>query len=258
MEQLLSAVIITKDEATRIAATVKALQWCNEIVVVDSGSRDDTVTICKQLGCQVHHHDFENYGRQKHYAVSLAKNNWVLVVDADEIVTPELAAEITRLLRTGKPAHNGYKIKISLVFLGRLLRFGGEYNMSHTRLFNKQYGQYNSEEVHEDVIVEGPTPLLQHRMLHYSYENLHDYFEKFNRYTTLAAEQMKHKKAKSRFLIYIKFPVTFIQVYFFKGLVLDGYPGFIWALLGSLYPVVKYAKQRELIKSHYGYAQGSK
>ena len=245
MKQLLSAVIITKNEATRIAATVKALQWCDEIIVVDSGSTDGTVDICRQLGCQVHDHAFENYGKQKHYAVSLAKNDWVLVVDADEIVTPELATEISTLLSNGKLPHNGYKIKISLVFLGRLLRFGGEYNMAHTRLFNKQYGQYNNDEVHEDVVLKGDSPVLQNRMLHYSYENLHDYFEKFNRYTTLAAQQMKNRKPKSAFFMYIKFPATFIQVYFFKGLILDGYPGFIWALLGSLYPVVKYAKHRE-------------
>lgn len=248
MKQLLSAVIITKNEATRIAATVKALQWCDEIIVVDSGSTDETVDICRQLGCTVQYHAFENYGKQKYYAVSLAKNDWVLVVDADEIVTTELANEITALLGKGKPSHNGYKIKISLVFLGRLLRFGGEYNMAHTRLFNKQYGQYNSNEVHEDVVLQGDTPVLKNRMLHYSYENLHDYFEKFNRYTTLAAAQMKNRKPKSLFFMYIKFPVTFIQVYFFKGLIFDGYPGFIWALLGSLYPVVKYAKQRELKK----------
>ena len=246
MQQLLSAVIITKNEEKRIAATVKALQWCDEIVVVDSGSIDNTVDICKQLGCTVYHHTFENYGKQKHYAVSLTKNNWVLVVDADEIVTPELAAEIKQILSADTPPYHGYKIKISLVFMGRLLRFGGEYNMSHLRFFNKQHGQYNSDKVHEDVVLDGESPVLKNRMLHYSYENLHDYFEKFNRYTTLAAEKMNNKKPKSKLYIFLKFPVTFLQTYFLKGLILDGYPGFMWALLGSFYPVIKYAKQREL------------
>jgi glycosyltransferase involved in cell wall biosynthesis len=248
MKQPLSAVIITKNEEKRIAATIKALQWCNEIVVVDSGSTDNTVNICKELGCQVYYHEFENYGRQKHYAVSLAKNSWVLVVDADEIVTPALAEEIRQILNEEKIQYKGYKIKISLIFLGKLLRFGGEYNMSHLRFFNKLHGQYNNDEVHEDVVVEGASPVLKNRMLHYSYESLHDYFEKFNNYTTLAAEKMRHKKPKSKLYIFFKFPVTFLQVYFLKGLILDGYAGFMWAMLGSFYPVVKYAKHKELKK----------
>lgn len=248
MKQPLSAVIITKNEEKRIAATIKALQWCDEIVVVDSGSTDNTVDTCKQLGCHVYHHEFENYGKQKYYAVSLATNNWVLVVDADEIVTPGLAEEIKQILNAGAAPYNGYKIKISLVFLGRLLRFGGEYNMSHLRFFNKQHGQYNNDEVHEEVLVQGESPVLKNRMLHYSYESLHDYFEKFNSYTTLAAEKMRHKKPKSKLYIFFKFPVTFLQTYFLKGLIFDGYPGFMWAMLGSFYPVVKYAKHRELKK----------
>jgi glycosyltransferase involved in cell wall biosynthesis len=245
MQHPVTAVIITKNEAKRIRATLEALQWCNEIVVVDSGSTDTTTAICRQMNAKVYEHPFENYGKQKQYAVSLATNNWVLVVDADEIVTPQLATEIQQLL-SHTPACNGYKIKISLVFMGRLLRFGGEYNMAHLRLFNKQYGQYNTDDVHEDVILQGNSAVLKNRMLHYSYENLHDYFEKFNRYTTLAAQKMAHKKPKSKLYIFIKFPLTFLQAYFFKGLILDGYPGFIWALLGSIYPVVKYAKHREL------------
>jgi glycosyltransferase involved in cell wall biosynthesis len=246
MPQSLSAVIITKNEEKRIAATVKALQWCNEIVVVDSGSTDNTVDICKQLGCVVYHHAFENYGKQKNYAVSLAKNNWVLVVDADEIITAELAEEIKQILNSDAVPYHGYKIKISLVFLGRLLRFGGEYNMNHLRFFNKQHGQYNSDDVHEDVVIDGKSPVLKNRMLHYSYENLHDYFEKFNQYTSLAAEKMKGKKPKSKLYLFLKFPLTFLQTYFLKGLIFDGYPGFMWAMLGSFYPLVKYAKHREI------------
>lgn len=246
MQQPLSAVIITKNEEKRIAATVRALQWCNEVLVVDSGSTDSTVTLCKAMGCRVIYHPFETYGKQKQQAVTLAQHDWVLVVDADEIVTPGLAAEIQDILNRESLPYNGYRIKISLVFLGRLLRFGGEYNMSHLRFFNKQYGRYNSDEVHEDVILEGKAPLLKNRMLHYSYENLEDYFDKFNRYTSLAAEKMKNKKPKRKVFLFLKFPITFLQVYIFKGLIFDGYAGFMWAMLGSFYPLVKYAKHREM------------
>jgi len=83
-------------------------------------------------------------------------------------------------------------------------------------------------------------------MLHYSYENLEDYFDKFNRYTSLAAEKMKNKKPKSKVFLFLKFPITFLQVYIFKGLIFDGYAGFMWAMLGSFYPLVKYAKHREM------------
>lgn len=246
MKYPVSAVLITKNEEKRIGATLDALQWCEEIIVVDSGSTDNTVAICKEKGCTVSYHAFENFGKQKQYAVSLAKNNWVLAVDADEVLTPGLSREIQQKLFEQKLPYKGYKVKMYHVFMGRPLRFGGESNKTYLRLFDKTAGQFNDESLHEQVIVQGDVSVLQHRIMHYSYENLQDYFTKFNQYTSAAAEKMAHKKAKPKWYIGIKFFITFLHLYIIRGLILDGYNGFVWAMLSSFYPFVKYAKHREL------------
>ena len=243
----LSAVITTFNSADLIEGTLAALDWCDEIVVVDSGSTDGTVDICRRHRCRVIHHDFSGYGRQKHFAVGCAMHDWVLVVDSDEIVTDELRDEIRALLDGAGPAERGFEFPISLVFLGRLLRFGGEYNKLHLRLFDRKSGNYNFDAVHEHVDVNGPVGRLRGRMLHYSYRNLAQYFEKFNRYTSTAAEELRRRGRKtSAWYIAARLPLLFMHLYFMRGLVLDGYPGFVWALLSALSPAVKHMKLHEM------------
>lgn len=246
MKYPVSAVLITKNEEKRIGATLDALQWCDEIIVVDSGSIDTTVAICTAKGCKVTHHPFENFGKQKQLAVSLAKNNWVLAVDADEMLTPALSKEIPEKLFSQNNPYKGYKIKMSHVFMGKVLRFGGESNKTYLRLFDKTAGQFNDKAVHEEVILTGETAVLKNRIMHYSYEDLQDYFTKFNQYTSMAANKLADKKPKATWYIGIKFFITFFQLYFIRGLILDGYNGFVWAMVSSFYPFIKYAKHREL------------
>ena len=258
----LSAVVTTFNSADVLEPTLAALGWCDEIVVVDSGSTDGTQEICRRYGCRVIHHDFAGYGRQKHFAVGCAKHDWVFVVDSDEVVTGELREEIRGLLSgdeasagdvagnnsSGKrPAEVGFEMPISLVFLGRLLRFGGEYGKLHLRLFDRRAGNYNFDEVHEHVDVRGRVGTLRGRMLHYSYRNLAQYFDKFNRYTSSAAQELFQRGRKtSAAYIVLRLPFTFLHLYLVRGLVLDGYPGFVWALLSALSPTVKHMKLHEL------------
>lgn len=244
---LLSAVVTTFNSAATLEPTLASLTWCDEIVVVDSGSSDATLEICRRYGCRVIHHPFAGYGRQKHFAVGCARNDWVFVVDSDEVITDELRDEIQSLLAGGQPDAVGYEMAISLVFLGRLLRFGGEYGKLHLRLWDRRAGNYNFDEVHEHVDVDGRVATLRGRMLHYSYADLGKYFEKFNRYTSSAAREMCQRgRRTSPWYIAVQFPFRFVHLYLVRGLVFDGYPGFAWALLSALSPTVKHMKLHEL------------
>lgn len=242
-----SAVLITRNADRLLGEVLTALAWCDEILVVDSGSSDRTLEIAKAHDARTLHHGFEGYGPQKAWAVTQATHDWVLVVDADEIVTPELAREIESRLERDAAAHAGYEIPISLVFLGRLMRHGGEYRMPHLRLYDRRRGNYNQNRVHERVELDGPVGRLEQHILHDSYGSIEAYFNKFNDYTTAGARDLKARgKTASVATVVLRFPLTFIRQYFLRGHILNGYPGFVWSLFSAMYPAVKYAKLREL------------
>jgi len=245
----ISAVIITFNEGASIERTLRSLDFCDEIVAVDSGSSDDTVSICEKKGCKTHFRKFDGYGPQKRFAVELAVNDWVLAVDADEVVTPELRKELLALFSGGNPEVQGFYLPISLVFLGRVIRFGGEFKKPHLRLFNKKFGNFNANAVHEGVKLSGATAVCKNHIVHYSYRSIHHYFEKFNAYTTVTAKSLHAKNRKGAAIHSIlRLPVTFIKIYVLKGCFLDGYPGFVWSLFSSMYPAVKFIKLYELLQ----------
>ena len=216
-------------------------------MVVDSGSSDKTAEICRQFGCRVVERAFDGFGPQKHFAVSLARHDWVLVVDTDEVVTPELQRQIRRRLETDGEQYAGFEIPISLVFMGRVLRFGGQFGKRHLRLFDRRAGNFNLADVHEHVVLQGRVGVLDGHIWHASYRDVEHYFDKFNRYTSLAARQAHGRsRPASRWYIAWRFPLTFLHLYLARGLLLDGYPGFVWALFSALYPTVKYIKLAEL------------
>lgn len=242
-----SAVMITLNSERLLPRILDALLWCDEIVIVDSGSADQTLTIAHERGVRVIHRDFDGFGTQKGFAVAQAKNDWVLVVDADELITSELREEIRQ--RVGhEPGVVGYEVPISLIFLGRLMSHGGEFKMPHLRLFNRAYGTYNANRVHEDVELTGGRVLtLQHHMLHDSYGSLHEYFEKMNRYTTAGAHDLNGRgRRASQWPVIGRLPLTFLKEYLLKLNFMNGYPGFVWSLFSAFYPVMKYAKLHEM------------
>jgi glycosyltransferase involved in cell wall biosynthesis len=244
----LSVVIITLNaERTLRKALESVVEWVDEVIVVDSGSIDATLAIASDYNCRVTYRKFNGFGPQKQYAVDQATNDWVLVLDADEIVTEQLANEMAALFISGEPVHAGYTLPRNLIFLGRVLLHSGQNRQPVLRLFNRHHGYMTPVHVHESVHVEGSIGQLSGVLIHYSYGSLHDYVLKMNHYTTLSAEEMalRHKKANIP-LQGLRFLFTFLKIFFFKGGILDGYPGFVWALLSAVYPVIKYSKLQEL------------
>jgi glycosyltransferase involved in cell wall biosynthesis len=241
-----SAVIITLDAERLLEDVLGAVAWCDEIVVVDSGSTDATLEIARRHGCRVSHRDFDGFGPQKAHAVALARNDWVLAIDADEVVTPELAAEMQAAVRdsaSGRTSHAGFSVPRTLVFLGRVMRHSRE---RYLCLFDRRRGGFSPNLVHSGVVVDGSIGELRHRLMHDSYAGLHDYFTKFNAYTTKGAEELVGRKSPGAATVVLRFPATFLKEYLVRLNIAHGYQGFLWSLFSAMVPVVKYAKLREM------------
>ncbi len=245
----LTAVLITYNEADRLEACLQSLWFCQAIVVVDSGSTDGTQALAAQAGAKVLQRPFDGFGPQKAWAVAQAQTDWVLCLDADERVTPALASAIGKAFEASLPKVAGFRLRRRFFFLGQELKHGGETRQGYIRLFDKRRGNYNQARVHEQVELDEAGPLLEGYLLHESYRNLQDYLERFNRYTTAGAQALYEKgKPAPWYQIYLRFPFNFLRLLLGKGLLLDGYAGWVWAFLSSVYPVVKYAKLRELYR----------
>ncbi|MES2618338.1 MAG: glycosyltransferase family 2 protein [Bacteroidota bacterium] len=242
----ISVIIIAKNEAHNLKRSLPRLSWCNDIVLIDDNSTDHTIAVAESFGCKVFSRTFDGFGTQKQFAVGKAQNQWVLNIDADEVLTDEVIKEITTLnLET--TTYAGYEIPIRHVFLDRVFKYGKESRFYHLRLFNQQKGNFNSALVHEKVELTGSVAKLENVVLHYSYRDLNHYFEKLNRYTSIGAEKL-FQQGKSRNLVLTigAFPIYFWKHYFVYGNVLNGKEGFIWSYLNALYHVVKYLKLGEL------------
>jgi glycosyltransferase involved in cell wall biosynthesis len=244
----ISAVIITLNSERTLSKVLESINgWADEIVVVDSGSTDSTLHIANKFNCTIFHRDFDGYGPQKNFAIDKAKNDWVFSLDSDEVLTHELKKEINQVLNQNPPDVTGFLVPLTLYFLGKPMRFGKENKMPILRLFNKKYGNFSNNMVHENIELKGKIRKLKHQFIHYSYADLEDYLTKFNKYTTLAAKELNKKnKHASVFKIILRLPFSFLKEYFFNFNFLNGYRGFIWAVFSAFYPMVKYAKLREI------------
>jgi glycosyltransferase involved in cell wall biosynthesis len=244
----LSIVIITLDEAHDLPRCLDSVAWADEIVVVDSGSTDGTQALCHERpGVRLIEQTFLGFGPQKRFAVAQASHDWVLNLDADEAVTPELADEIRSFLAGDLAGVAGATLSRRMVFLGRVFRHGRDSRHRVLRLFDRRRGNFDEAPVHERVEVNGATKPLGGILLHYSYRDLSDYFDKFNRYTSLTAARMhaRGRKVGAAELV-LRPPWAFVHYYLFRGNWLNGLPGFVYSLLSSLYKTVKYLKLYEL------------
>jgi glycosyltransferase involved in cell wall biosynthesis len=229
----LSAYIIVKNEARDIPACLESLKGlADQVIVVDDESTDNTAQLCRQWGAKVFSRKLDGFASQKQYALDQCTGEWVLSIDADERVTPELAREIKSII-TQNAAADGYIISRKMYFLGHRLRFGGVGNGRVLRFFRREKGRYLPLEIHEQVTVIGATRRLRASLDHFSYATLEDYLEKIPSYTTRAARQ--RWDAGKRFSVLQHFRPAwelFIRVVV-KGAWLDGQAGLIYAALSA-------------------------
>jgi len=244
----LSVTVITKNEAADIGDALASVAWADEIVVVDSHSTDDTVAIARRYTDRVIARDWPGYGNQKNYAASIASNDWILSLDADERVTPELAAEIRRVL-AGSPAESGFRIPRVTWHLGRWIRTTDWYPDPQLRLYDRRSAEWTGRLVHESVKARGAVGRLHAELLHYAYRDIADHLETIDRYTTYAACQM-FEEGRRAGLIQIAGhpPLAFLRNYIARGGVRDGAVGLIISALNSYYVFLKFAKLWELEK----------
>jgi glycosyltransferase involved in cell wall biosynthesis len=241
-----SAVIITHNESLNLRRTLSQLYWCDEIVIVDSYSTDDTDEIARKFKCRFIQREFRGFGNQKSYAISLCKNEWILCIDADEFLTDELREEIRiELQNTGDT--EAYSFPSNLVFRKQRFRYGRESRRQVVKLFKRHAGHMSHDRVHERIEVTGKIKKLRNLMLHYSYRDITQFFTKFDLYTAWCAEKyLFESKRKSRPLIAISVPYYFFKYLLADRNFLNGMNGFYWSALMAFYHFVKYIKLEDL------------
>jgi len=224
---MISVIIITKNEAHSIEACLKSIIWANEVIVVDSASDDETISICKKYGAKVFQNDWQGFGKQKNYALSKATGDWVLSIDADERVTPELEQEIRNTISSPQTTI-AWEIPRLSSLCGRYIQHCGWRPDRVTRLFKREYANFSDEIVHEKLIANGKVGTLRNHLLHESIESLDEMLSKMNQYTSAGALILFEKNQKTSLTkAILKAFWAFFRCYFLRAGFLDGREGFI-------------------------------
>lgn len=243
----ISVCVISFNEEKNIEECLKSVTWADEIILVDSYSTDRTVELAKQYTSIIMPKVWSGYSDAKNYALQNASNEWILSLDADERVTQELREEIIEVINEGSRRYTGYKIARRAYFLGKWIKHCGWYPGYVVRLFRKDAGNFSKSRVHEKLDVTGEIATLKHDLLHFTDDNLLHYFNKFNKYTSLAADDLEEKGTPFRvWYLVIKPTYTFFKMFILRRGFLDGLHGFILSILSSAYVFTKYAKLWEL------------
>ena len=238
--------IITLDEAAHIADAIDSAAWADEIIVVDSGSVDDTLAIARARGARTETRTWTGYVDQKNFAASLATHDWIFSLDADERIPPALAAEVRSVL-SAEPARGGYRVPRVTFHLGRWIRSTDFYPDFQTRLYDRRKARWQGRYVHESVAVDGEPGQLTNELLHYSYRDLSDHLDRINAYTTLAARQMYEsgRRAHATDLL-LHPPAAFLRNYVLRRGFLDGTAGLTLSMVNAYSVLLKFAKLWEL------------
>lgn len=247
MHQPFSLVIITKNAAGQLADCIRSVPGAAEVVVVDSGSDDGTPEIAASLGARVLHQDWLGYGPQKRFATLQASHDWVLSLDADERLTPELHENILRVLATPQAA--AYALPRCNRFMGRWLRHGEGYPDWCVRLYDRRRANWSDDLVHEKLIAHGPVEKLSGDLLHESEQGLARYLEKQNDYSDIQAIKLFNTGKKTSTIKMFFSPVfRFFKFYIFRLGILDGKAGLVHIAIGSFTSFLKYAKLAEMTR----------
>ena len=245
----LSSILVVKDEEKNIKKCLDSLSKCIDdiVILVDSNSKDKTLQIVESYE-NVNHEviTWMGYAETKKYALSKTKNDWIFWIDGDEVITRELIDELIIFKKTN-PEHAAYKVARRAYFLGKWIKHGGWYPGLVVRLFNKQKAEFNNNQVHENLEVNGTTGKLSNDLEHFTDPNIFHYYEKFNKYTSLASMELKSKNRQAGVSEIILHPVfLFIKMYIIRLGFLDGIQGLMLAVFSANYVFTKYSKLWEL------------
>lgn len=249
MEKLpISVAVITRNEEANIARCLGSLKWADEIIVVDDDSTDKTVEIAKNFTDKIVKRKMDIEGKHRNYTYSLARNEWVLSLDADELVSEGLACELQDLMKKDI-AHAAFTIPIKAYIGDYWIRHGGWYPASKVRLFRKEKFKYEEVEVHPRVFIDGSCGHLTKDIVHYSYRDFHDFFTSLNNQTTLEAKKWFNERRKIGFFkMKRKYYDRFLRSYILKGGYKDGLVGFVVACGNSLYQFMSYVKYQWMLR----------
>ena len=254
MKLPISVFIIAKNEADRIATTINSVKdWVDEVVVIDSGSNDDTVSVVTFLGAKILYNEWEGYGLQKRCGEDECKNNWLLNLDADEEISVELAQEIQALFTTGEPPLAGYIIKVRDL-LPNEKKFALLAHTNHClRLYNRDNGRFSDSPVHDSVIMQMGEVVgkLNAPMRHRSFRNISHAIEKMNSYTSAQATNLQAKNglAFAHIRLLFEFPVSFFKAYILRLYILRGVRGFVYANIYAFSRTMRLAKYLEIAEN---------
>ncbi|MCF6156984.1 MAG: glycosyltransferase family 2 protein [wastewater metagenome] len=248
MEKL-SVTIITFNEEKNILDALESVKWADEIVVIDSGSSDKTVDICKEYTEKIFYNPWPGHIAQKNFAVDKTTYSWILSIDADERVTPELARKMKETLEC--PKADAYAIQRHVFFLGKWINHSGWYPDYKVRLFRKDKARWGGINPHDTVIVNGKVGYLKGDLHHYSYSDISHHVNTINNFTTISAKEyfQLRKRASLRNIVF-RPAGTFFKKYLLKQGFRDGVPGFIIAVSSAYYVFLKYAKLWELTREN--------
>ena len=240
----LSVTIIALNEEGPIRAAIQSVRWADEVLVVDSGSQDRTIEVARELGAKVVSHPWPGYGQQKNFAQQQARHDWVLNIDADEQVPPELASEIQRILASSPSpsAHAGYRFPRKTFYLGKWIRHGGWYPNYLTRLAHRSQASWSEPEVHEELRVSGTTGTIDAPLHHFAFNSIHDQMVVNLRYSRLGAHELLKRGGRPSVLKLLLKPLgKFIETYILKGGWRDGWAGYIISVNAAHSIFLKYA-----------------
>jgi len=239
----ISAIVITFNEEDNIAAALESLRWADEIIVVDSESADRTVEIARRFTDRVCIRPWPGYSAQKNFAAQEARFDWVFSLDADERVSEELARELERLKQGEEPEAAGFEMPRLTFYLGRWIKHSGWYPDFKLRLYDRKRGRWQGDFVHESIKIDGQVQRLKGDLLHYTVKNSSEHHLRLDRYTSLAAEQMRAEGKRASALSIAFAPLSaFIRSYIFKLGFLDGIQGFAIARFAAHYAFLKNLK----------------
>lgn len=249
---MLSVIIITKNEEANIRRCLESIPFADEIIVLDSGSNDNTIAIAKEFTDKVYSTDWQGYGVQKQRALHIAKGDWILNLDADESISPVLQNEIIQAISSDKA--DAFRVPIQMVFYQKTLKYAGS-PKRHIRLFKREHASYSLDIVHEKIQVPATAKIakLKNSIMHHSFQDVHHVLYKLNKYSSYSAKiRIESKKSIGMTKVLLSTSWMFVRSYILQRGFLDGQAGFLFAVFnaqGTFYRGIKQIYQDKELKN---------